>query len=281
MAGHVFISYAARDGGMAKQVCEYLERSGFRCWIALRDVAAGSSYVDGISDAIRSSIAALLVLSQESNRSSLVARDVSSLVEKQVPVLPVLVAPVEMSPGLQSLVGKLRCVDISRDRWPDGLHKVVLALASIAPRDEQPDAAVSRESREPTTKGYVFISYSRDDSGFVARLKEILRRRGYAYWDYSESERDYHGALYRELEERIENAKAFMCVVTDSWRETEWPAAECIYAKEAKVPIFVIVAGKLSRPVPILINRQTRIDMVRDFTGSASVLERELDKKGL
>jgi TIR domain len=281
MPNHVFISYAAQDRNKADEICAYLERSGVRCWIAPRDINPGSSWGDEIADAIRSSAAVLLLLSPLSNRSVQVTREVTLAVEQRLPVLPVLIETVKLSRQVSLQIGDVRSIDATNDRWLNGLTTVVQSLASLVPQIEQSGPPVLLQSHESSTKGYVFISYNSDNSDFVIRLKEILKRRKYAYWDYSESERNFHNALYKELEEKIENAKAFMSVVTDSWRESEWPAAEYIYAREAKIPVFVILAQKLTRPFPIIINQQTRIDMASDFERGALVLEHELDKKGL
>jgi hypothetical protein len=271
MPEHVFISHSARDKDKANEISEHLELSGIRCWIAPRDIAAGTSYGDGISDAVRTSAAVLLVLSVESNRSHHVAREVELALEHRLPVLPVLIQAIDASEAM-FLIRSLQWIDLSEDRWRSGLKMLADSLTSLVPQIEQGKAPVKQKPPGSTTKGYVFISYNRDDGDFILRLKAILKRRWYAYWDYSESERDYHSALYKELEEKIENAKAFMCVVTDNWRESEWPAAEYIYAREAKVPVFVIQAKTLARPVPIIINQQTRIDMVSDFVKGALVL---------
>jgi hypothetical protein len=72
-----------------------------------------------------------------------------------------------------------------------------------------------------------------------------------------------------------------MTIVSDDWRKSEWVASEFIYAREAIIPIFVIQAKKLTRPLPILLNLQTRIDMSGDFDRGAETLALELSKKGL
>jgi hypothetical protein len=281
MPNHIFISYASRDQNRAEEICLHLESSGIRCWITPRDIRPGSSWGDEIIAALRSSAAVLVVLSPESNRSAHVAREVSVAIEHRLIVLPVLIERFEISGEMEILIGNLQSIILYGDGRPTGLDRIAHTLAILAPQAEQSEPPVHQRSQESDTKGYVFISYDRHSSDFVLRLKDILKRRKYAYWDYKESERDYHNALYKELEEKIENAQAFMSVVTDSWRESEWPAAEYIYAKEAKVPVFVIQAVRLARPFPIIINQQTRIDMASDFEIGASVLEHELDKKGL
>jgi hypothetical protein len=53
-------------------------------------------------------------------------------------------------------------------------------------RGTSPVAASTRKS-----KGYMFISYADGDAEFVAELKLFLKKRGYAYWDFQESKRDY------------------------------------------------------------------------------------------
>ena len=72
-----------------------------------------------------------------------------------------------------------------------------------------------------------------------------------------------------------------MTLVSDQWRQSNWVAAEFIYAKEASRPIFVVQVKSLMRPLPILLNLHTRIDMSEDFEIGASRLTDELLKKGL
>lgn len=281
MSEHVFISYAQRDAERANEICAYLETTGIKCWIAPRDILAGHDWASGILSGIRESAAFVLVLSQEANRSAHVAREIMVAVEREIPIIPVKVEPVELAGSMSVHLSAVQWFDLTKDRLKDGLKAVARAVAPLVPSASTQPEPLSRTTPAQPTKGYVFISYNREDHDFVVRLREILKRRGYAYWDYSESERDYHNALYRELEEKIENAAAFMCVVTDSWRDSEWPAAEYIYAREAKIPIFVIQAKRLARPVPIILNQQTRIDMTSDFAKGTVILEHELDKKKL
>ena len=125
------------------------------------------------------------------------------------------------------------------------------------------------------------MSYISEDADFIEKLKVFLRSRDYAFWDYRESELDYGLELYRELERQIEGASVFVSVLSDAWRETLWTARELVYAEEAKVPVFVLQAKPLNRPVPILINLRTRIDMSADYDASIVILGEEFDKKGL
>ena len=68
----VFISYASADKKNAGIVCLSLEKRGFRCWIAPRDVRAGHEYPDEIIRGIEESRCVVLLLSKAANESAFV-----------------------------------------------------------------------------------------------------------------------------------------------------------------------------------------------------------------
>ena len=51
----IFISYSSKDAAIADAVCQYLEKHGINCWIAPRNVRAGSDYGAEIVDSIEAS----------------------------------------------------------------------------------------------------------------------------------------------------------------------------------------------------------------------------------
>ena len=71
-----FISHAKADAKKAQAIADGLEKCGFKCWIAPRDVRAGRSYGDEIIRGIEGAKAFVLVLSKASNDSAFVAREV-------------------------------------------------------------------------------------------------------------------------------------------------------------------------------------------------------------
>ncbi|MDR0948902.1 MAG: toll/interleukin-1 receptor domain-containing protein, partial [Lachnospiraceae bacterium] len=44
MAYDVFISHSSVDKSIANAICHTLEANGMRCWIAPRDIPAGTNY---------------------------------------------------------------------------------------------------------------------------------------------------------------------------------------------------------------------------------------------
>jgi len=90
-----FISHAKADAKKAQAIAEGLEKRGFKCWIAPRDVKAGRAYGDEIIRGIESARSFVLVLSKASNDSAFVAREVERAVSKKKPIFAMRIADVQ------------------------------------------------------------------------------------------------------------------------------------------------------------------------------------------
>ena len=78
----VFISYATEDLDIAVKVCDGLEMKNMVCWIAPRDIDAGTDYPSAIVAALKSTSVVVLVLSASSNKSKDVAREIAIAFKK-------------------------------------------------------------------------------------------------------------------------------------------------------------------------------------------------------
>lgn len=277
---HTFISHAFDDVDIAMELCDALEESGVKCWIAPRDLSPGSNWGEEVQRVAKSSLTHVLLLSSRCRKSSQILRELECANTSMVPIFVVRIEDVRPSLAMRVYLSAASSFDAFP---PDSQHDVFRKLAR-AIRPAQPASRVRDNGSTKgggRSRGYVFISYVRYDRPFAERLLKVFEELEYAYWDYGGSERNYEIALYRELEERIENAVAFICVISEHWRDSDWGLAEYIYAREAKVPVFVVQASALTRPMPIIVNLQTRIDMSNDFEWGARILREELRKKGL
>ncbi len=63
------MSHATEDLDTASRVCKVLEADGIDCWLANRDVEAGTDYAAAILDAIKDSQLVLLIFSRHANAS--------------------------------------------------------------------------------------------------------------------------------------------------------------------------------------------------------------------
>ena len=77
MAHDVFISHAHKDKGIADAICEKLESARVKCWIAERDITAGDDWTEATRNAIASSHAMVLVLSENANAAAHIEREIA------------------------------------------------------------------------------------------------------------------------------------------------------------------------------------------------------------
>ena len=84
----VFISYAEKDKSAADTTCAVLESERVSCWIAPRDVQPGAKWEQAIMNAIGASRLMGLVLSEHTNRSDHVEREVGTAFNEGITVIP-------------------------------------------------------------------------------------------------------------------------------------------------------------------------------------------------
>lgn len=113
MAHDVFISYSNEDKPVADAVVAGLENKEIRCWFAPRDVIPGTSWGDAIVDAIEASQTMVVILSQNSNRSRQVIREVERAVDSGVVIIPFRIDHIDPT-GAMALF-------LSTEHWLDAL----------------------------------------------------------------------------------------------------------------------------------------------------------------
>jgi hypothetical protein len=131
--GRVFISYAKADAKKADKIAGCLEERGVECWIAPRDVKPGAAYGDEIIRGIETSSAFILVLSNASNESDFVAREVERAISKKKPVIPVRIAKVEPSRALQLFISGSQWVDVFSGKLATHMDRLAARFAEEAP----------------------------------------------------------------------------------------------------------------------------------------------------
>ena len=88
MESKVFISHSSKDRAIAVAICEELESAGIKCWIAPRDIQAGSDWTEGIIQGIDSCHVFILVFSANANSSEHVRREVAKAFALGLAVIP-------------------------------------------------------------------------------------------------------------------------------------------------------------------------------------------------
>ncbi|MGR7025647.1 toll/interleukin-1 receptor domain-containing protein [Geodermatophilus sp. URMC 62] len=84
-----FISHASADAAQAAEIVRVLEAAQLRCWVAPRDIPAGSEWAPAIIDGIRRSRLLVVVFSVRSCASQEVYREVELASRERKPMLTV------------------------------------------------------------------------------------------------------------------------------------------------------------------------------------------------
>jgi hypothetical protein len=97
----VFLSHASEDRAIAEQVCAEIESRGVKCWMAPRDIPAGTDYAASIIRALNACRAMVLLFSPKSNGSAHVVREVERAANHGAPIVPFRLADVAPSDSLE------------------------------------------------------------------------------------------------------------------------------------------------------------------------------------
>jgi len=132
MSSRVFISHSTQDKDIADAVLSYLESSGLKCWIAPRDIPPGSDWAESLIDGIDCSSGLVLILSQHSNKSPQVRREIERAVSKGITIYPLVIEKLQLSKWMQYY--------ISAHQWHDAsetpLSKALIALVDAIKTDQ-------------------------------------------------------------------------------------------------------------------------------------------------
>ncbi len=132
----VFISHASKDKTVANAVCARLEAAGIRCWIAPRDIVAGTSYGEAIIDAIHAAKIMVLVFSANANASAQIPKEIERAVSNGVAILPFRIEDVAPGKSLDYFIGSVHWLDAMTppmekhlDSLAETVHKLLAALS--------------------------------------------------------------------------------------------------------------------------------------------------------
>lgn len=138
----IFVSYATADRDVAFRIVGFLEGQGIHCWVAPRDVAPGVEYGHAIINAIEQCKALVLVLSDQSNDSQFVRKEVERAVSKTKVVLPVRIREVTPSGSLEFYISSAQWVDA----WKTPMEQHLMPLVAAIKAMNSPDAAPVRSA---------------------------------------------------------------------------------------------------------------------------------------
>jgi serine/threonine protein kinase len=165
----VFISYASENQVIAEAICASFEAGDVRCWIAPRDVKGGRAYSGQITQAIREARVLLLVLTQASNRSKHVLREVERAAHCQNHLLTFRVEPITPADDLAYFLGADQWVDGFRP-LPPSQHFPTLLQHARALLKDSPRQLEAEDTEEATLETFAHFRILRHPDGSLFRL---------------------------------------------------------------------------------------------------------------
>ena len=108
----VFISYASQDVAVANALVEVLELRGLRCWIAPRDVIAGSLFAEAIVQALNEAKVFVLILSAHAAASPHVGKEIERASAKRRPIIALRADSAPLSPAFEYYLSESQWIDL-------------------------------------------------------------------------------------------------------------------------------------------------------------------------
>ncbi|MDE5602033.1 MAG: toll/interleukin-1 receptor domain-containing protein [Clostridia bacterium] len=137
----LFISYAQPNKDIANYVVEKIEKRGYKCFIAPRDITLGNDYAGEIIKGISNCTAVLLVYSEHSDRSGYVLREVNSAVSRNKTIIPLRIENFVPSEAMEFYLGVTQWLDAYPRILDVHLDDIISIFTSIQNRENPTKSA--------------------------------------------------------------------------------------------------------------------------------------------
>lgn len=149
--GHIFISYSSKEAAVAAKVCDYLEASGIRCWIAPRNIDAGGNYASQIVSAIKTCEILVVLASENTNASGHVSNEVSIAFDNRKVIIPFKLQDFNFTDEYLYFLGRKHWIEAYED-LPGAmrtLKETILSLSTAFQPEKEPTPAVEQMPPSP------------------------------------------------------------------------------------------------------------------------------------
>ena len=241
MAHDVFISYSHEDHTVANAAVATLESHGIRCFIAPRDILAGSDWGEAIIDAIEEARAMVLILSSHSNESDQIKREVERTVHQGIAVLPFRIEDIVPSKTLEYFISTQHWLDAMTPPLEDHLAHLADTLTVLlakkggkekplhiggekpgpAPKERQPEVRSPEDQPRVITVSIPPGKFSRILLFSLIGFLALVVLAGGIWWRWSQTK--YTGMDFQKLNARVVGIKFF------AQGQTPLPVKERVY----------------------------------------------------
>ena len=167
----VFISYSNSDSEIAEEIVAILEKEEINCWIAPRNISPGKSWAESIVDGIYACRIMILLLSENSNQSVQVIREIEHAVNQKKILITIRLSDVEPSKAMLYFVSSQQWIDA----FPKGIGSIQALLVHTLKNHLL--QAEQTTTTDPLPQKEV-VSKSKYELNLKQILKESLERGG-------------------------------------------------------------------------------------------------------
>ena len=126
---YVFISYSTKNQEYAEATLHLVKSEGIAAWMAPYDIPAGSKYAHVINNAIKKCACVLLLLSEESQASEWVEKEVERAINYRKTIISMHLDESQLNDGFSFYLGNQQIVPVrSVNREDSNLQKILDAL---------------------------------------------------------------------------------------------------------------------------------------------------------
>ena len=152
---YVFLSHSSKDAKITSGLCNELENNGIKCFIAPRDIRVGHEYASEIIEGIDKSDAMILVLSNDSNTSPHVLREIERAVSKNIPIIVYRIEDVILTKSMEYF--------LMTHQWVNGksndYQEMIAAIRNLNYKgDREKQVKIQNESKKSKNKKAVMIA---------------------------------------------------------------------------------------------------------------------------
>ena len=174
MGQGVFVCCSAEDGAIGDAVCAGLEAAGFSCWIASRDVVAGTPPAVQVVGAVDASGLVVFVFSANANDDPDVYRELELANMRRKQIVWFDVDDVSPRDKFWYFIGRAQAVPANARP----LDARIAELVELVRRLQNPPPRVT----ELPAQIDAYLCYSQHDRDMAGNLRRILNARGIRCW---------------------------------------------------------------------------------------------------
>lgn len=115
----IFISHSSKEAEIAGLLCNAIEKTENCCFIAPRDIRLGYEYAEEIANGIDNADALLLLLSEASNASPHVIREIERAVSKGLPIFVYKLEGVRLTKSMEYFLMTRQWMEAGKDSYED------------------------------------------------------------------------------------------------------------------------------------------------------------------